>query len=792
MKKLKSVMALAGLTILASILFTACPGPDNPTSTPVNPVTPEEDKDAIVLDASKIQDNFAYYIVPLTNFVGKKVTIDFSCDIKVINKGTKDANLMWQLTADGYPQIASHNFKASDKAYVKVSGKNTDPIEITDKVVLYLSTYQLDTENITIYLKNLNYDIKVSDASETPPEPEEPGKEVTKNITKEDLEALSPSGWAYTNYSLSEFAGKKVKIDFSCEMKLENPDGNVFPADAAAGYKLMWQINSNGYPVIAEHVFTADETDYVTVTGSKEDLEIGNSDVLYLSTNNDSNAPNLKVYAKNIKYTVTYVSSGTQEPEPEPINYPTDIFTVGEANSCGITLRDTKEAFTVFKEGSAVAGYDVNADGSVTWTATAAGGGGGGVAFYVKSTKEEIQIGNYDSIDIELVYSPITGAWNPKASKPGFCMRILPWDSTGMFGGYEDLEYFDAAEEYGTLTKNIKISDDFTKSIVKSSDFDSILGFAIKFNDYNRGNSDGDQLKVQLKNVKFNAKANAVADKKFDDGLTDAQRGTVYSINYPTRDWSVAADKVTDADKYDKHGWVYLPAGYNAEDKDTKYPVFILLHGFGQNENTWGLSDKGRGGKIKGYMDRGMASGKVEKFILVCVTGVADKSWGPNGSGNSFSGYNYFGGELRNDLLPYIRANYNVAEGRDNVAIAGLSMGGGQTFNIGIGECLDLISNFAGFSGALFAGADDFTKGVEEKFAADLKIHNLYMICGDADDLVYGSFPGYVEAMKKWDRVENFESYVFPGGTHDFPVWYYGFNDFIHMVFQKGVQIYID
>lgn len=489
-----------------------------------------------------------------------------------------------------------------------------------------------------------------------------------------------------------------------------------------------------------------------------------------------------------------FSSCADSSPEDTTKHYPTDIFTVDEADSCGITLRDTKEAFTIFTKGSAASDIKTETDGSVTWIATAAGGGGGGVSFYVKSNKEEINIANYESIEIELIYSPITGKWNPKAQKPGFCMRILPWDSTGIFGGYEDLEYFDADEEYGTLTKTITISDEFVQKIKASSDYDSILGFALKFNDYQRGNDDGDQLKVQLKNVKFNAKANAPADTAFSDGLTDAQRGTVEEIWYPTRDWSIADEAdVTDADRYNKHGWVYLPAGYDAEDTTTKYPVFILLHGFGQNENTWGLTNEGRGGKIKGYMDRGMANGDVEKFILVCVTGVADKSWGPNGSGNSFTGYNYFGGELRNDLLPWLRENYNIKDGRDNVALAGLSMGGGQTFNIGIGQSLDLISNFAGFSGALFSTSDEFIAGVDGNAAFDgLKIHNLYMICGDADGLVYGSFPGYVEAMAAWDRVENFESYVFPGGTHDFPVWYYGFNDFIHMVFQEGVQLYND
>ncbi len=624
---------------------------------------------------------------------------------------------------------------------------------------------------------------------------------VTKEFTQDDLTDMTPSGWAYVTYPLSDFAGKEVTIDFSCEMKLDNPDGVKFDDEGveATGYKLKWQINDGStYPEVVTHIFTADETDWVKVEGKNATpVKISSGNLLYLSTNNET--PNIKVSVRNIKYTVTY--GGKEEKKPEAKVYPTDIFKVGEAGSCGITLGDTKEAFTVFTEGSAAASVKTEADGSVTWVATAAGGGGGGVAFYVKASKEEIQIANYESIDIEMVYSPVTGAWNPEAQKPGFCMRVLPWDSTGMFGGYEDLEYFDATEEYGTLTKTITIPATFADKIIKSSDFDSILGFAIKFNDYNRGNTDGDQLKVQLKSVKFNKKANAVADKAFDDGLTDAQRGTVKSIEYPTRDWSVEADKVTDADKYNKHAWVYLPAGYDAADKETKYPVFILLHGFGQNENTWGLSDKGRGGKIKGYMDRGMAKGDVKKFILVCVTGVADKSWGPNGSGNSFSGYNYFGGELRNDLLPYLRKTYNIADGRDNVALAGLSMGGGQTFTIGIAQCLDLISNFAGFSGALFGTAEDFMAGVDGTAEfKDLKIHNLYMICGDKDSTVNRydektgtySFENYIKAIKDWDRIENFESYIFPGGTHDFPVWYYGFNDFIHMVFQKGVQIYKD
>lgn len=448
------------------------------------------------------------------------------------------------------------------------------------------------------------------------------------------------------------------------------------------------------------------------------------------------------------------------------------------ANQYGIMLGDDFQEFTILEQSSA-SDVVINDDGSVSYIATAAGGGGGAVAFYVRSDKNEINIANYESVDIELDYSPVDGAWNPSAMNPGFALRILPWDSTGIFGGYEDMEYFDSDAFSGTLKKTVVIPDNFAERIKSSSDFDSILGFGIKFNDYQRGNTDGDKLSVRVKSVKFNRKAGAPADSAFDDGLTDAQRGTVTDIYYPTKDYT-AGDN---AASYEKHAWVYLPAGYDAADKNTKYPVFVLLHGFSQNENTWGLTSKGRGGKIKGYMDRGMASGEVQKFILVVANGVASASWGPNGAGNDFNGFNAFGGELRNDLLPYMRENFNVAEGRENVALAGLSMGGGQTFTIGMGECLDLVSYFGAFSAALFGTADSFVSGVEAKFA-DYDINQLYMICGDADGLVYGTFPSYVEELKKWSKIKKFDSEVYEGGTHDFPVWYRGFSHFIPMLFK--------
>ncbi|OUM67711.1 carbohydrate esterase family 1 protein, partial [Piromyces sp. E2] len=419
------------------------------------------------------------------------------------------------------------------------------------------------------------------------------------------------------------------------------------------------------------------------------------------------------------------------------------------------------------------------------WVATSSGGAGGGVAFYLNLDKQEINIANYDSIDVEFDYSVVEGKWNETAMNTGFAMRILPWDSTGLFGGYEELEYFASDALSGTLTHKIVIPSDFANRIIATSDYDSVLGFALKFDDYQRGNSDGDQLKVKLKlkNVTFHAKDGAAEDIAFDDGLKDSQRGTVVEMNYPSRDYTVAESDLTDADRYVKHAWVYLPAGYDASDINTKYPLFILLHGGGQNENSWGLTNKGRGGKIKGYMDRGMANGSVENFVLVAATGVANKSWGPNGRGSDLNGFDAFEGELRNDLLPYIRAHFNIKEGRDYVALAGLSRGGGQTLDIGIQQCLDLISNYATFS-VPKSDESEFIATLDAKSKFDgLKIHNFYINCGTEDPLCKDYYPAFVEDLKQWDRIENFKNYTFIGGTHDFPVWYKGFYDFIQMIF---------
>ena len=101
-------------------------------------------------------------------------------------------------------------------------------------------------------------------------------------------------------------------------------------------------------------------------------------------------------------------------------------------------------------------------------------------------------------------------------------------------------------------------------------------------------------------------------------------KGQVIEINYPTRDYTVAEDSLTAQDKYTKHAFVYLPAGYNAQDTTVKYPVIILMHGNGGNETTWTL--KYSYSEIKKSLDESIANGEIKEFILVTPSGVSDKT----------------------------------------------------------------------------------------------------------------------------------------------------------------------
>jgi len=187
-------------------------------------------------------------------------------------------------------------------------------------------------------------------------------------------------------------------------------------------------------------------------------------------------------------------------------------------------------AASVF-DGSQAKDITFNADGSVSYVATAVASGGG-VVFYIKPDASVINISNYDSVDITVECVPVEGKWASGAKKPGFGFRVYTPEATGFWSGLEDVEYCDYEGEgmSGTIVKNVKIIDAWVKKYVNSCDKDDVIGFTLKLNAYQRGNNDNDELKVTIKSAVFNKKPGTPPDAPTSDGLTEADRGKVLSI----------------------------------------------------------------------------------------------------------------------------------------------------------------------------------------------------------------------------------------------------------------------
>lgn len=133
---------------------------------------------------------------------------------------------------------------------------------------------------------------------------------------------------------------------------------------------------------------------------------------------------------------------------------------------------------------------------------------------------------------------------------------------------------------------------------------------------------------------------------------------------------------------------VYTPPGY--EKGEGRYPVFYLLHGAFDCDASW--STVGRAGWI---LDNLIADGQARPMIVVMPAGHT----GPFRFGAGFN--DEFERDFSGDILPLIEARYRVREGRANRALAGLSMGGAQTLNIGIPH-LDQFAYLGVFSSGVF------------------------------------------------------------------------------------------
>ena len=227
-----------------------------------------------------------------------------------------------------------------------------------------------------------------------------------------------------------------------------------------------------------------------------------------------------------------------------------------------------------------------------------------------------------------------------------------------------------------------------------------------------------------------------------------------------------------------RHALVYTPAEYDlAKNAKKRYPVLYLQHGMGEGETSWALQ-----GKMQHIMDNAIASGKAVPMIVVMESGDIKQ---PFGGGNNRQGMSDYGASfypvLLNDLIPYIDANFRTKSDRENRAMAGLSWGGHQTFDVVLNN-LDKFAWMGTFSGAIF-GLDVKTayNGVfADADAFNKKIHYFYMNWG-SDDFIKSQ--SIVDSLRELGiKVDASES---EGTGHEFLTWRRGLHEFIPHLFKK-------
>jgi len=251
------------------------------------------------------------------------------------------------------------------------------------------------------------------------------------------------------------------------------------------------------------------------------------------------------------------------------------------------------------------------------------------------------------------------------------------------------------------------------------------------------------------------------AQAGFDAVQADIPHGKIDTISYDSK--TVGTTRLA---------LIYTPPGYSSRKK---YPVLYLLHGIGGDEKEWY-----NGGKPQIILDNLYAGGKVEPMIVVLPNGRAmkdDRATGNIMAPDKVQAFATFEKDLLNDLIPFIEHQYPVLADREHRAIAGLSMGGGQSLNFGLGN-LDVFAWVGSFSAAPNTKTPQELVPDPEKTRKLLKL--LWISCGASDGLImFSKRTNDYLTEKKVPHI-----YYIEPGVHDFKVWKNGLYMFSQLIFK--------
>jgi len=248
-----------------------------------------------------------------------------------------------------------------------------------------------------------------------------------------------------------------------------------------------------------------------------------------------------------------------------------------------------------------------------------------------------------------------------------------------------------------------------------------------------------------------------------------------------------------------RRAFVYTPPDYDTKAK-VRYPVLYLQHGAGEDETGWTKQ-----GHANFILDNLIASGNTKPMIIVMAYGYARRAGQPvpDLTGKPFGSPEMmramqenaaaFEDDLTQVLIPFIDSNFRTLPDRDHRAMAGLSMGGMQTFQVTF-DHLDLFSYIGGFSGA--AGAlilgdrkldpkTDFHGVLADPAAFAKRVHLLWIGVGTE------------EPQRMKDGLERLNTslteanvqhvfYESPGTAHEWQTWRRDLKDFAPRLFQTA------
>ncbi len=234
--------------------------------------------------------------------------------------------------------------------------------------------------------------------------------------------------------------------------------------------------------------------------------------------------------------------------------------------------------------------------------------------------------------------------------------------------------------------------------------------------------------------------------------------------------------------------WVYTPPGY---DRGSNYPVLYLLHGAGDIESGWTLI-----GRANLILDNLIAEGKAKPMVVVMPLGQSIQSFyngpaksfqAPGGRGGGRGGppsgdLTPFAKDLLDDVMPLVEKTYKVSKRVDDRAIAGLSMGGGQTINIAFNH--PELFRYVVLMSPATPGQN--AEQAYPAFFKDPSVPNkqfkLFWMGVGKDDTLVGPTVKQFEALLTEKGVHH--TFKISDGRHEWTVWRHNLNDVAPMLFK--------